>query len=177
MNHELFELNAHHLFPKKLDGKNTIKNGIVFCRGCHAALHPEHYSFFKKIFRFFRDHIIEKILFINKNNSYYRVLEFLTGSSTFRNYQLKSIKIIYEEKKNVFFVSPTGSGKSIIFQIPAIIDFLKSFEPTLVLESLNALQKDQVKNLLNRLIPATYINSDLSKNEIYERIMGLKNKE
>lgn len=170
LDHQLFELNSHHLLPKKLGGKNTIKNGIVYCRACHAAQHPELYSYFKKTIQLLRDLISRFIKPAQKFFRYHRALEFLTGSSKFYGNQLKAIKAIVEEGKNIFYVAPTGSGKSMVFQIPAIIDFEK---PSLVFEPLRALQIDQVKNLLYRWIPATYLNSDLDDRDYKERINEL----
>lgn len=67
-------------------------------------------------------------------------------------------------------VMPTGGGKSLCFQIPALC-----FEGvTLVISPLIALMKDQVDALLARNIPATLINSSLSWKEQKERLDGLR---
>ncbi len=67
-------------------------------------------------------------------------------------------------------VMPTGGGKSLCFQIPALC-----FPGvTLVISPLIALMKDQVDALLARDIPATVINSTLSWPEQKERLDGMR---
>lgn len=67
-------------------------------------------------------------------------------------------------------VMPTGSGKSLCFQLPALVERAKrGGGTTLVLSPLIALMEDQVSALRARGINATYINSTLSKNEREKR--------
>ncbi|RYD20345.1 MAG: ATP-dependent DNA helicase RecQ [Verrucomicrobiaceae bacterium] len=67
-------------------------------------------------------------------------------------------------------VMPTGGGKSLCFQIPALC-----FPGvTLVISPLIALMKDQVDALVARDIPATVINSTLSWPEQKERLDGMR---
>ena len=63
-------------------------------------------------------------------------------------------------------VMPTGGGKSLCYQLPA----LKLDGITLVVSPLIALMKDQVDRLLERKIPATVINSTLTPSEMDDRI-------
>jgi hypothetical protein len=63
--------------------------------------------------------------------------------------------------KSVLVVSPTGSGKTLCFQLPAVLRRRVS----LVVSPLKALMAEQVSDLLRRKIPATFINSDLSQEE------------
>lgn len=66
-------------------------------------------------------------------------------------------------------IMPTGAGKSICFQIPA----LKFPGITLVISPLISLMKDQVDALVEQGIPATYINSSLSFAEADERLSAI----
>jgi ATP-dependent DNA helicase RecQ len=66
-------------------------------------------------------------------------------------------------------VMPTGSGKSLIYQLAALL----LPHTTLVISPLVALMKDQVDGLSRRGIPATFINSSLDSSEQSERLRNL----
>lgn len=67
-------------------------------------------------------------------------------------------------------VMPTGSGKSICFQLPAMaMDGI-----TLVVSPLISLMKDQVDSLVERGIPATCLNSSISMDDTAARIASLR---
>lgn len=67
---------------------------------------------------------------------------------------------------DVCAIMPTGAGKSICFQIPALL-----FPGlTLVISPLISLMKDQVDALKDAAIPSTFINSSLSWKEVLNRI-------
>ena len=76
--------------------------------------------------------------------------------------------------RDVFVTAPTGSGKSLIFQIPAIYLAQKYGLMTLVVSPLIGLMNDQVRSLYERNITfAATINSDISpvdKTSIAERV-------
>ena len=75
--------------------------------------------------------------------------------------------------KDVFAVLPTGGGKSLCFQLPALA------RPGLavVVSPLIALMKDQVDSLQAAGVPATFLNSSLSTGEARPRLRGLHNGE
>ena len=76
--------------------------------------------------------------------------------------------------RDIFVTAPTGAGKSVMFQIPAIYLAEKYNLLTIVISPLIGLMNDQVKNLeLKNYRGAKTINSDISpiiKNEIMEKV-------
>ena len=72
--------------------------------------------------------------------------------------------------KDVVALMPTGGGKSLCFQLPAII----SEKVSIVISPLIALMQDQVDALNARGIPAVYINSSLDSDEMDERLWDIK---
>jgi ATP-dependent DNA helicase RecQ len=94
------------------------------------------------------------------------------GFDDFREGQREVIGSILEGKDAVV-VMPTGSGKSLCYQLPAMI--LEG--ATLVVSPLIALMKDQVDALQARSLPATFINSSISESEQRARIESLRRRE
>ncbi|PEK92362.1 DNA helicase RecQ [Bacillus mycoides] len=91
------------------------------------------------------------------------------GYSSFRRGQDETIKNVLDGKDTVC-IMPTGGGKSICYQIPALV-----FEgTTLVISPLISLMKDQVDTLIQNGISATYINSSISITEANQRIQLAK---
>lgn len=91
------------------------------------------------------------------------------GYSSFRSGQEQVIQSVLSGE-NTICVMPTGGGKSICYQIPALV--LPG--TTIVISPLISLMKDQVDALTQAGIPAAYINSSLSYNEANERIWEAK---
>ncbi len=91
------------------------------------------------------------------------------GFAEFREGQQEVIAAILEGKDAVV-VMPTGSGKSLCYQLPAMI----FGGATVVVSPLIALMKDQVDALKARDLPATFINSSIAEREQWSRIEALR---
>lgn len=99
-----------------------------------------------------------------------QILNKYYGYKTFRKDQEDIINRIIN-KNNVLAIMPTGAGKSICYQIPALI-----FEGiTIVISPLISLMKDQVDNLNEMGIKSAFINSTLDNNEINAVMYEIKN--
>jgi ATP-dependent DNA helicase RecQ len=101
-----------------------------------------------------------------------QALEKYFGFREFREPQGEVISAILDGE-DVVVVMPTGGGKSLCYQLPAIL--LDGV--TVVVSPLIALMKDQVDALLARGIPATLINSTISATEQRERIRQMRSGE
>lgn len=88
------------------------------------------------------------------------VLKKYWGYNDFRPRQLDIIESVLSGKDTLGLL-PTGGGKSLTFQVPALL--LPHL--TLVVTPLISLMKDQVDNLKARRIPATFIHSGLTQGE------------
>ena len=96
---------------------------------------------------------------------YLNILKQYWGYNDFRSIQLDIIKSI-GEGRDTLGLMPTGGGKSITFQVPALAQ-----EGTcLVITPLIALMKDQVQNLRKKGIKAAAIYTGLSRNEIIKTL-------
>ena len=90
------------------------------------------------------------------------------GHASFRPLQAEIMEASLAGR-DVFALLPTGGGKSLCFQLPALVrDGL-----TVVVSPLIALMKDQVDQLEAAGIPATFLNSTLSATEARSRLRGL----
>lgn len=98
-----------------------------------------------------------------------QALEHYFGFREFREPQQEIISEILSGR-DVFVVMPTGGGKSLCYQLPAIL----MDGVTIVVSPLVALMKDQVDSLVSREIPATLINSTISGGEQQERIRRMR---
>ncbi len=94
-------------------------------------------------------------------NKIQQILNQYWGHSTFRPLQEDIILSILDGKDTLALL-PTGGGKSICFQVPA----LAKDGICIVISPLIALMKDQVSNLRKKGVPAVSIVSGMSKNEI-----------
>ena len=98
------------------------------------------------------------------------ILKVHFGYSTFRGQQLDVIQRVLDGGHSMV-IMPTGMGKSLCFQIPALVFARQENESdarrglTLVISPLIALMKDQVDTLRARGIQATFINSSLRREQ------------
>jgi ATP-dependent DNA helicase RecQ len=87
------------------------------------------------------------------------------GHAGFREGQEAALQSVLAGR-SLLVVMPTGSGKSLLYQLPALLeDGL-----TLVVSPLIALMKDQVDDLVARGLPVTFINSSLGLDEQRARL-------
>ena len=100
------------------------------------------------------------------------ILKSKFGFSSFRHHQKEIISRVLS-RKDTFVLMPTGGGKSLCYQIPALI-----FEGvTIVISPLIALMKDQVDALRVNGIAAAFLNSTQSSHEQSQIIKQLENKQ
>ena len=99
-----------------------------------------------------------------------RMLETYFGYTSFRPAQEAPIASLLRNE-DVIGIMPTGAGKSICFQIPALC------KPglTIVFSPLISLMKDQVDGLLVQNIPAALINSTLTQSEFNKTMYEVRN--
>lgn len=154
----------HHLLPRSMGGSDELSNLVSLCDGCHAAHHPnlagglarsaiERWAM--RLARWLEPQARQ----IGSEANLGSALR-LFGVPRFRTGQLPIILAVLSGK-SVLVVSPTGSGKTLCFQLPAIL----RERMTVVVSPLKTLMGEQVADLLRKKIPATFLNSDLSIEE------------
>ena len=94
-----------------------------------------------------------------------RALREVFGLDDFRPGQAEVVAAMLA-RRDVLSVAPTGSGKSISYWVPAVVDG----GLTMVVSPLIALMKDQVDRLTERGVPATFINSSVERPEQVDRL-------
>lgn len=94
----------------------------------------------------------------------HQALQQYFGFDQFREGQETAVQRVLNGQ-HTLLVMPTGSGKSLTYQLPALL--LPGL--TLVISPLIALMKDQVESLTEAGLPATYINSSLPPQEVNQR--------
>jgi ATP-dependent DNA helicase RecQ len=106
---------------------------------------------------------------LKKKEQLLELLKIHYGYESFRPGQEQAIDNILHGR-DTLVVLPTGGGKSLIFQLPALV--LEG--ATIVISPLIALMKDQVDSLEKVGIPATFINSSISPDEAALRLQKVK---
>lgn len=101
-----------------------------------------------------------------------RILKTVFGYDEFRPFQQEIIQNVLA-RKDTLVIMPTGGGKSLCYQIPALI-----FQNlTVVVSPLISLMKDQVEQLTDLGVPALFLNSSLSYDEYLANIQRVRRKE
>jgi ATP-dependent DNA helicase RecQ len=94
-----------------------------------------------------------------------RALREVFGLDQFRPGQAEVVAAMLD-RRDVLSVAPTGSGKSISYWVPAVVDG----GLTMVVSPLIALMKDQVDRLTERGVAATFINSSVDRSVQVDRL-------
>lgn len=166
-------VNLHHIKNEQFGGGEEPSNLITLCDIHHKAMHIEFSAYYSDSEGVLRKMKYFTLRFISKLRSLAGVddafdlrplLFYLTKSSTFRDGQLQAIRASIKHE-DVLLVTPTGTGKSVCYQIPALL----ADNPSLVISPLKSLMVDQVRSIWSKMIPATYINSDLGSVEKKQR--------
>lgn len=106
---------------------------------------------------------------MNKIEEARKALHKYFGFENFRQGQIEVLGDVLK-RDNVIAVMPTGAGKSLLYQLPAMI-----FEGVvLVVSPLISLMKDQVDSLIKKGIQAAYINSTLAPDRKRRVINNMK---
>lgn len=96
----------------------------------------------------------------------------------FKQTQTRAIDSIRTRKNDVIVTLPTGEGKSVLFQVPALCRGLRNSRLTLVLSPLKALMRDQVERLREQGFndSVDYLSGDRSWFELAEVLQGVLNR-
>ena len=97
------------------------------------------------------------------------ILKNIFGYDDFRTLQKEIIESILS-KKDALVIMPTGGGKSLCYQLPAMI--FKGL--TVVVSPLISLMKDQVDQMTQLGIQAVLLNSSISRQEYYQNIKQIR---
>lgn len=102
-----------------------------------------------------------------------RVLRDIFHLDGFRKNQLEAINSTLSGN-DTFVLMPTGGGKSLCYQLPALIDTGRTQGVTIVISPLISLMTDQVDHLHHLGIDAMFINSELSAGDRKDRFAALR---
>lgn len=106
---------------------------------------------------------------INSRDRALQLLQTYFGYTSFRSAQEAPVESLLKNE-DVVAIMPTGAGKSICFQIPALCK--SGF--TVVFSPLISLMKDQVDGLVDQNIPAALINSTLTQTEFNKTMYDVR---
>ena len=169
------DADVHHLLPRSAGGTDEPSNLVTLCDGCHAAHHPKLAGRLAR--RVMERWAVRLALWLDRHGAIseasrnFGAALRLFGLERFRDGQLPVVEAALSGQ-SVLVVSPTGFGKTLCFQLPAVLRQGVS----VVVCPLKALMGEQVSALLRLKIPSTFINSDLDANEKRLRYRLLANK-
>ncbi|KAJ6500804.1 P-loop containing nucleoside triphosphate hydrolase protein [Mycena sanguinolenta] len=105
------------------------------------------------------------------NAKYTEILRRRFGIRSFRKNQLESLKNIVEGRRDTFVLMPTGAGKSLCYQIPAVIENEESDSVTVVVSPLCSLIDDQVTALAAKGVDAIGLAADTDMRILTKRLV------
>jgi ATP-dependent DNA helicase RecQ len=158
------EADIHHLLPRSAGGSDEPSNLVTLCDGCHAAHHPKLAAglarraierWAARLARW-----LDRAGTVPEESQDFGPALRLFGLDRFRDGQLPVVQAALTGR-SLLVVSPTGFGKTLCFQLPAVLRRGVS----VVVSPLKALMAEQVSSLLRRKIPSSYINSDIDPDE------------
>ena len=168
------EADVHHLIPRSMGGSDQPSNLVTLCDGCHGAHHPNLHASLSR--RFIERWAIRLAKWLDSDGILPDTSLNLGGAlrlfglDKFRENQLEVV-LAALRGESVLLVSPTGSGKTLCFQLPTVMQSGTAF----VISPLKALMSEQVSSLLLKKIPSSFINGDLSPDEKILRYELLEN--
>lgn len=168
------DADVHHLIPRSMGGSDDPSNLITLCDGCHAAHHPNLQVKLSR--RLIERWSLSLVRWFDRNGDIAKATANLTpalrlfGLERFREEQLPVV-LAALAGRSVLLVSPTGSGKSLCFQLPSLL------RPgtACVISPLKTLMSDQISALQRKKLPGTFINGDLDREEKSARYELLAN--
>lgn len=168
-------LHVHHLMPRYLGGCDDAENLITLCAACHAAHHPTlQVSLSRSFIERWALRLARVLDFSNKipkEIDKIKIALRVLGKDHFREGQLEVVMAALR-KESILVIRPTGSGKSLCYQVPSLMTTGTSY----IFSPLKALMVDQSIGLHQNTIPTTFINSDLTINEKKFRYQLLEKK-
>jgi ATP-dependent DNA helicase RecQ len=168
-------LHVHHRIPRHAGGRDEVSNCITLCDGSHAGHHLTlqvslaRRTMERWALRLAR--VLDRAHRLPTEMAGLQAGMRVLGVERLREGQLEAV-LAALRGESALIVRPTGSGKTLCYQLPAL---LKGQPTTVVLSPLIALMHDQVQQLHDRHIPATFINSTIApdeKRQRYEMLEG-----